>query len=311
MLRVQLAYPVDERRDRLLGFGDQFLHAPVSHHEVGGTGVFVDQQNLGTDFKGFDDVRRLRRRARGVVTTELGGRLAIREIGNKWRNRHLFHPPSILSANRHCRGIRCHPFPAIAGDMIVNAANERLEQRRFAVISPTHDQRDPTGNAGAAHAARMRQIKRHRQRIWRLPAYEMLCLHGAVVVAGAPWQAGIIRHEGHELPVLQHLTQRGLVFYGVHVVFDIRAWQGAVTQTSIPNAWQGFAQQRRGLPSQHRAAPSREADGEARLDMRRRQHHAGAGQHFLPWHINANLATAATALPARLGLLNSAVKGPG
>src|SRR5699024_8669577 len=53
---VQRAYQIDERGQRLTVLGDEFLHARVSDHQVGGSGVLVHEQDTRTRLDGLDDV---------------------------------------------------------------------------------------------------------------------------------------------------------------------------------------------------------------------------------------------------------------
>ena len=43
--RPQVVDAIEEGRNGFLGFMDELLHSAIADHEVGGAGVFVEQQN--------------------------------------------------------------------------------------------------------------------------------------------------------------------------------------------------------------------------------------------------------------------------
>ena len=157
----EVAHSLDKRRDGLVVGVHDGLHELVAHHEVGGRGVLVYEQDAASGERGLDGPGGLGGAAACVVGREGAGVRPARKVADEQRDVRGPHGASVLGAELDGAGVGDDKFAAIARNMVVDALLQGPEQRRLAVVAASYDERDASADCHAARGAPMRQVKRH------------------------------------------------------------------------------------------------------------------------------------------------------
>lgn len=102
------------------------LHQFVPYHEIGGAGVFIDQQQRGSGFDGFHHVGCLGGAAAGVFGVKAAGIPAAGQIVDEKRDIRVVDTASVLCADLHGGVVGDDVFPPIPFDMVVYAQFQRF-----------------------------------------------------------------------------------------------------------------------------------------------------------------------------------------
>ena len=136
VLRMQPAHAVDIRRNRLLRFGNKRLHARVSDQEVGGGGIFIDEQTVSARFERLNNRRSLAGGATGVGAGEAARRLSQGKIADKRGDVNPADRTPVLCSNFDQISRADDKLAPIVGSVIINAPLDGPQQRRL-----SHDSR--------------------------------------------------------------------------------------------------------------------------------------------------------------------------
>ena len=98
---VELSHSVDKRRYWLMFLGNQLLHALITDHEVRCAGVFIYQDDPGSNFHHLTDERSLGGGSAGVQSREGGGYILKRDILDKGGDVGLDYAPATCGAHFH------------------------------------------------------------------------------------------------------------------------------------------------------------------------------------------------------------------
>ena len=144
--------------------GYHFLHESITHHEICGRRIFVQQENSASSLHSFYDVSRLGGASTGVFCRKTTSVFLIRKIIDEQRDIYIFNKTSVFGA-KFQRGIVCDDvFAAVTGNMVVDAKLQGIQKRGFAMIAAAHDQSDPLRDSHAGDFAFVRKIHGDAQR---------------------------------------------------------------------------------------------------------------------------------------------------
>ena len=126
-LLPEVQSPLQKGGDGLLLPGDHRLHQLVPNHEIGGGGVLVHQKKAAARLQRLGDVGGLGGTAAGVQGGKMGGVPAAGQVVDEQRDVRVRHLTAILRADFHCGAVGENILPAVPGNVVVNAALQRLQ----------------------------------------------------------------------------------------------------------------------------------------------------------------------------------------
>src|SRR5699024_2265807 len=135
MSLIKTADSFDQRRDRFLMAAYDSLHQFVPDHKVRSAGILIDQQKRSACFHGIYSIGCLGSTSAGVFRGKRSCIFTIWKIIDEKRNIGAADTPSILSPQFKGGVVGNDIFPAVSGDMVVDAQLQRLQQSGFSVVS--------------------------------------------------------------------------------------------------------------------------------------------------------------------------------
>ena len=200
-LLTEVPGPLQEGGDGLLFPGDDLLHQLVPHHEVGGGGVLVHQQQGAARLQRLHDVGGLGGAAAGVQGGEPGGVPSAGQVVDEQGDVRACHLPAVLRPDLYGGVVGDDILPPVPGDVVVNAPLQGLQQGGLAVVAAPGDEGDPPGHPHAPEGPPVGQVQRHRHGLRGLEGDGVP--HGPVGHAALPGQNGAVRHKSGQFQPFQ------------------------------------------------------------------------------------------------------------
>ena len=155
---IKTSHPFDKRDNGLFFRRDHLLHQFVADHEISGRGIFVDQQQGTAAFHTFHQIGRLGGAAAGVFRGKTAGIPAVGQMTDERGDIYAGDTAAVLGPEFPRALIRDDQFPAVAADMIIHCALQRLQYGGFSMISAAHEQGDTSANPHAGDGASVRKL---------------------------------------------------------------------------------------------------------------------------------------------------------
>ena len=233
-------------------------HAGVAHQQVGGGGVFVDEQRPCPCLEGLGKGRGLGGAAAGVVGVE-GSRAAA--AGQVRQPRADVDPPyaaAILGPHLHCVLHGDDPLAPVARHVVEVALLDGLQEGGLAMVAAADDQRDAAADAETPHGSVVGLQGGGKGR-GGLQGDGVGKRGG--VDAGPTGKHAAVGQEGDEAGVGELVAELVLDADAVHVVGDL-AW---LAVDAFGGVREVLGEQRPCLASQDAAAPGRQSHRHADL----------------------------------------------
>mmetsp|Transcript_22335 Transcript_22335/g.73423 ORF Transcript_22335/g.73423 Transcript_22335/m.73423 type:complete len:363 (-) Transcript_22335:185-1273(-) len=281
MLLVEDFNLLNERCNRFFGGGNKFRHPIVPYHKVRCRGIFIDKQDLGSNFKAFNDVCCLGSTSGSVGGAKIYGWSSEWKILNERRYVDILYAPSIFSSDRHGMWVGDHKLSSITRNVIVDALLQCLEQSRFAVETSTDDERDSSWDSHSGHFPSVRELKTCTHGSGTLESDYFLSSHGKVAVSSRSRQNGSIGNKRDQSSLLQFSSEGLGVFNAVNMLLDLRWVVRIVDEGSLDHSRKRLDEDAPGLPSEDRSTCSRKSNGESSLHEIRRDENVSPFQNLL------------------------------
>ena len=259
---------------------DDLRHQLVAHHEVGCRRVLVYEQGPGAGLERLDARGCLRGGAACIGRRKTPGIRPAGKVVDKKGDVRLVHGAAVLGPELHSGRIADGKLAAVAGDVVVHALLQGLQQRGLAMVAAAHDERHTAPNSHAAHGPAMRQLHAHAKRFGRLKRARTL--HGARRHTAFARQHAPVGHEGHQVASAQLLTKGMLVVGKVGHRLGLRQVALVAHKRLIHHARHEVEEHPRQGRGVHRAAVRGEARLEAQLKAALAHDARAALQHLGP-----------------------------
>ena len=292
---MKLTHAMEEGGDGLAIIGDEPPHSRVSDHEVGGGGVFIDEEHLGPRLHRFDDGGRLRGAARCVLGHEIIGPAAEWQAVDEGPQIDAMNGATVFGS--HADGVEVGDtlVATISGDVVIDAPRDPIEHGRFSVVTAPHDQRHPRRNPEPTQSPRVGGVHGHREGVGRVERYAVV--EGPIIDAAVPGQAGAVGEKGDEPALGEPVAQGDLVLDGLDPPTEVVNVDGV--QGVLEGVVQGAGEKRCGGLTEDAPTLSGQTDGEQHRQAAIGPHlDTGPSQDLLTHGVNAEEAALATPRPA-------------
>ena len=225
-LSIQVTGTLQKWSDRFFVWSYKALHEGVTHHKVGGRGIFIQQEHTASRLHAFDDACSLRSTSAGVVCGEAASILTVWKVIDEHGDVHIFDEASVLGTELQGRIIGQDIFPPVSGNVIVYTHIQSIQQSGFAVIATAYDERDALWNSHTVDGAFMWQFHSDAQ---GFRGSEGFCIfHWAGRYAAFSRQDSSVSYKSHQFSFFHFFTNGILIFAQIYGLLHFCSIQIAV-----------------------------------------------------------------------------------